>query len=60
MQLIEIAEDKNKIALIDLIRLLMLQEHSAAHIVNKHWSSFEVGIFSYLECLDMKDPEAKV
>lgn len=37
MQLIDVAEDKNKIALIDLIRLLMLQEHSAAHIVNKHW-----------------------
>jgi hypothetical protein len=37
LQLIDVAEDKNKIALIDLIRLLMLYEHSAAHILNKHW-----------------------
>lgn len=37
MDLVEIAEDKNKIALIDLIRLLMMYEHTAAHILNKHW-----------------------
>ena len=60
MQLIDVAEDKNKIALIDLIRLLMLQEHSAAHILNKHWQGFEVSIFGYMECMDLKDQEAKV
>lgn len=60
MSLVEIAEDKNKIALIDLARLLMMHEHSAAHILNKHWSTFEVGIFGYLECMDLKDPNEKV
>ena len=37
IEMIEIAEDKNKIALIDLMRLLMMQEHAATHILNKHW-----------------------
>jgi len=60
MALIEVAEDKNKIALIDLVRILMMQEHSAAHILHKHWSTFEVSIFGYMECMDVKDPEAKV
>jgi thioredoxin 1 len=60
MELVEIAEDKNKIALIDLIRLLMLHEGNAAHILNRHWQSFEVSIFGYVQCMDIKDPEAKV
>lgn len=37
VDLIEIAEDKSKIALIDLMRLLMVHEVNAAHILNKHW-----------------------
>ena len=37
VSMIEIAEDKFKIALIDLLRLLMVYEHTAAHILNKHW-----------------------
>jgi hypothetical protein len=37
MSLVDVAEDKNKIALIDLVRLLMTHEHSAVHILNKHW-----------------------
>lgn len=60
VSMIEIAEDKFKIALIDLLRLLMQYEHTAAHILNKHWSSLEVTIFGYLECMDIKDAEAKV
>lgn len=60
MTLVEIAEDKNKIALTDLIRLLMMHEPNAAHILNKHWSNFEVSIFGYVQCMDIKDPEAKV
>ena len=35
--MVEVAEDKNKIALIDLVRLIMMHEHSAAHVLNKHW-----------------------
>lgn len=60
VSMIEIAEDKFKIALIDLLRLLMMYEHTAAHILNKHWSSIEVTIFGYMECMDIKDAEAKV
>ena len=60
MQMVEVAEDRNKIALIDLARLAMMYEHSAAHILNKHWSSIEVSIFGYMQCMDMKDQEAKV
>lgn len=37
IEMVEVAEDKNKIALIDLVRLLMMHEPSAAHILNKHW-----------------------
>jgi len=60
LDLIEIAEDKNKIALVDLLRLLMIHEANAAHLLNKHWDRFEVSIFGYLQCIDIKDPEAKV
>jgi len=60
LDLIEIAEDKNKIALVDLLRLLMGHESNAAHLLNKHWDRFEVSIFGYLQCIDIKDPESKV
>lgn len=60
IDMVDVAEDKNKIALIDLVRLLMMHEHSAAHILNKHWQAFEVSIFGYMQCMDIKDPEAKV
>lgn len=58
--LVDIAEDKSKIALVDLLRLLMMHEPNAAHILNKHWDRFEVSIFGYLQCIDIKDPEAKI
>jgi len=59
-ELVEIAEDKSKIALIDLVRLILMYEHSAAHVVNKHWQSIEVSIFGYLQCMDIKDAENKI
>lgn len=37
MSLIDVAEDKSKIALIDLLRLLIVHEANAIHILNKHW-----------------------
>jgi replicative DNA helicase len=60
IQLIEVAEDKNKIALIDLVRLVLMSEHSAAHILNKHWSAIELNVFGYLQCMDLKDADNKV
>jgi hypothetical protein len=35
--MLEIAEEKSKIALIDLIRLVLIYERPAAHIFHKHW-----------------------
>lgn len=60
MELVEIAEDKSKIALIDLTRLLLCHEPNAAYLLNKHWQTVEVAIFGYIQCMDIKDPEAKV
>ncbi len=60
LDLVEIAEDKTKIALVDLLRLLMVHEANAAHLLNKHWDKLDVCICSYLQCLDITDPEAKV
>lgn len=54
------AEERTKIALIDLARLLMLHEPSAAHILYKHWETFDLSIFQYLLCVDIKDASNKV
>jgi hypothetical protein len=43
--MLEVAEEKSKIALIDLIRLIMLYEAPAAHIFYKHWQTFDITIF---------------
>lgn len=60
LDLIEIAEDKSKIALVDLLRLLIVHEANAAHLLHKHWEKLEVSICGYLQCIDISDPEAKV
>jgi hypothetical protein len=58
--LVEVAEDRSKIALIDLTRLLMQFGRSAVHILRKHWDTFDISIFQYLLCLDTRDPAQKV
>ena len=60
IELLNAAEDKSKIALMDLIRLLLTFEHSTAHILHKHWETFEITIFQYLLCFDLNDTENKV
>lgn len=47
-ELAEVAEDKNKIALIDLFRLLMLKDAQADYILSTHWELIEVCIIGYL------------
>ena len=42
------AEERSKISLIDLMRLLIQHEFSAAHILNKHWETIDLSIFQYL------------
>ena len=60
VEMISAAEERSKIALIDLMRLLFQYEASAAHILYKHWDTFDISIFQYLLCLDIKDPANKV
>lgn len=44
----------------DLIRLLLPYEAPAAHIYYKHWETFDLTIFQYLLCIDIKDASNKV
>jgi len=60
IQMTEVAEERSKIALIDLVRLLMQYEPSAAHILYKHWETFDISIFQYLLCMDIKDANNKI
>lgn len=58
--MVSVAEERSKIALIDLMRLLFQYEGSSAHILYKHWETFDLSIFQYLLCMDIKDPNNKV
>jgi len=58
--MLQVAEDRSKIALMDLIRLLLPYEGPAAHIFYKHWETFDITIFQYLLCIDIKDESNKV
>lgn len=60
MELAEIAEDRSKIALVDLLRLLVLKDTQAEYILSRHWDLLQVCIFGYLSAQDLKDKEAKV
>lgn len=55
-----IAEDKSKIALIDLFRLLVLDGEQAKYILTKHWDLVHVCVMGYMLAQDMRDKEAKV
>lgn len=58
--LAEIAEDKSKIALIDLLRLVVLDEQQAEYIFTYHWNLIDICVIGYVEAQDLKDKEAKV
>jgi thiol-disulfide isomerase/thioredoxin len=54
------AEDKSKIALIDLMRLIVLEGSQCEYIINKHWKSLvETAVIAYIEKTNMKDQSAK-
>lgn len=59
-ELAEIAEDKPKIALIDLFRLLVLTEDQADYVMASHWELIEVCIFGYISAQNLQDPTAKI
>ena len=48
VELAKIAEDRSKIALVDLLRLLVLNDTQAEYILTKHWELIQVFIFGYL------------
>lgn len=56
----EIAEDKQKIALIDLLRLVVLEPKQAEYVFERHWSLVDVCVMGYVSCLDLKDKDEKV
>ena len=45
MQLIAAAEEKSKIALVDLLRLLLQYEAPASRVIFKHWETIDLSIF---------------
>ena len=49
VELAEVAEDKNKIALIDLFRLLILKDEQADYILTRHWELIDVSVIGYMQ-----------
>ena len=45
VELTEVAEEKNKIALVDLFRLLMRKDNQCEYILTKHWEMIDTCIF---------------
>ena len=57
----ETAEDKSKIALVDLMRLIVLDEQQADYVFGKHWSTLvDKCVIGYIESTDLKDKDARV
>jgi len=59
-ELTEVAEEKSKIALVDLLRLLCLNEDIAKYFITKHWELVDLCMIQYLQMQDMKDASAKI
>jgi len=58
-ELAAIAEDKEKIAVCDLLRLLVLKDNQCEYIIASHWQFIQVTIFDYLQGQNLQDAEAK-
>ena len=58
-ELTSVAEDKNKIAVCDLIRLLVLKDSQCEYLVTRHWRLITVSIMEHLQTQNLADPEAK-
>ena len=46
--LLKSADEKFKLALLDLLRLLFQYESKADHILTNHWKEFDEFMFSYV------------
>lgn len=54
------AQDTQRIAFVDLFRLLALDDRQAEYIFTKHWSTLiEKSVISYVEKANLKDKNAK-
>jgi hypothetical protein len=60
VELAEVAEEKSKIALVDLLRLLVLNDQQANYFISKHWDLVDACMIQYLSMQDMRDPSAKI
>ena len=47
-ELAKVAQDKNKIAVCDLFRLLVLKDVQAVRLLTNHWAMIQTPIFEYL------------
>lgn len=47
-EVIAVANDKSKIAIMDLMRLVVLNEMQAGYILAKHWEFINTNIIAYL------------
>ena len=55
----KVAEDKSKIAISDLFRLLVLKDTQAEYILTQHWSFIKACIIDFLQQQNLSDAEAK-
>jgi hypothetical protein len=60
LELIGIADAKSKIALVDLLRLLIIHKINAAYVLHKHWDKLNTSICEYFKGMDLTDPDARV
>ena len=59
-ELAKVAQDKNKIAVTDLLRLLVLKGEACEYIITKHWGMLDESIFLFLQKQNLSDPNAKI
>lgn len=55
------AESQQKIAFLELLKFLVLQENVAVYILIEHWEGLiEVAIMAYISCNDLEDTKDNV
>ena len=54
------AEGKDKIAMFDLFRLLILKDSQAQYILTNHYDLVSVSIIGYLSSYNLEDAEARL
>lgn len=55
-----VAEDRNKIALVDLLRLLVLEGDLAEYVLMRHWKLMQDHLIKFVLDQNLKDKENKV